>query len=196
MIQIRHGVFETNSSSTHSICIPKKTKRIVNEVYFGIGEYGWGYDSVDPASYLYTAILYIDCYNEHDYEMSERLKKLADILNTHDIAYKFEKPKYSRYPWEDEDEEGHLDACYVDHGYELSGFIDNLLGDEDMLLRYLSAGEVYTGNDNNDPDYSGCYIADPTMYEWGRDENGDWWEKESPNPYHDEEKYDYFFKGN
>ena len=41
MIQIRNGVFETNSSSTHSICIPKKTSIKRDSIYFGIGEYGW-----------------------------------------------------------------------------------------------------------------------------------------------------------
>lgn len=189
MIQIRQGVFETNSSSTHSICIPKKTDRIVNQIHFYIGEYGWENRSVDPASYLYTAILYIG----DDDEKTERLKKLTDILNANEIAYKFEKPVYEKYAWSDEP---FLDCGYVDHGYELRGFIDNLLDDDDMLLRYLSAGEVYTGNDNGDPDYSGCYVAEPTMYEWDQDKNGDWWEKESPNPYHDEEKYDYFLKGN
>lgn len=191
MIQIRRGVFETNSSSTHSICIPKKTKRIVNEVYFGIGEYGWAHGSADPVSYLYTAILNLNPYNED--EVEEKLEKLTNILDDHGIVYKFEKPKLKKDSWSGEP---YLDIGYIDHVGELCEFVEAVLNDEDMLLHYLSEGEVYTGSDNGDPDYSGCYIAYHTMYECGRDKNGDWYEKEYPNLYHDEEKYDYFFKGN
>lgn len=190
MIQIRQGVFETNSSSTHSICIPKKTNKIVNQIYFGIGSFGWEHGTADPADYLYTAILSMG----DEEGKAKRLKKLTDVLNAHDIAYKFEKPKYL-YEY-DSDEPYYLNDGYVDHAYALCGFVDNLLEDEEMLLRYLSAGEVYTGNDNDDPDYGGCYIAEESMWEYGRDKDGNWWEKEHPNPYHDEEKYDYFMKGN
>lgn len=188
MIQIRTGVFETNSSSTHSICIPKKTKITVNEIYFRLGEYGWENDKVDDAaSYLYTAIL--DGYS-YD-EAMEKIEKLTDILNKHDIAYKFEKPEW-RY-----DEYGdvmrlHYESGYVDHAYETRGFVEALLDDEDMLLRYLSEGIIYTGNDNQEDDPSGCNIANE--YVWTYDDN--WNGKEIPNPYHDEEKYDYFYKGN
>lgn len=184
MIQIRSNVFETNSSSTHSICIPKKTKTTMNYVDFGLGEFGWENSEADPASYLYTAIL---CGYDYD-EAMEKLDRLTDILNRHDIAYRFEKPKweFSRY-------DGHAylsyDSGYVDHAYETNELVETLLDDEDMLLRYLSEGAVYTGNDNQDADYSGCNIADAYMYDW---ETG----KESPNPYHDEKNFDYFYKGN
>lgn len=184
MIQVRQGVFETNSSSTHSICIPKKCDKIVNKVYFGLGCYGWENDSVDPASYLYTGIL--DAYNKDDAQ--ELVKKLTDIMVANDIEFSFEKPKYIYGSY---DGVPYLDygSGYVDHAYDLRPFIEYILDDEDMLLRYLSAGEVYTGNDNSDPDYSGCYIADEYMWDYDTDE-------QEPNPYHDKEKYDYFFKGN
>lgn len=177
MLQIRNGVFETNSSSTHSICIPKKTKTTINQVHFGIGEYGWCNESVDPASYLYTAILYLG-YDE----CKEKLLQLTEILNAHDIAYIFEKPQ-----WEEWNGRKYLEYGYVDHGYEALPIIEALLNDENMLIRYLSEGKVYTGNDNQEPDYCGCDIALEYMYDWDTD-------KESHNPYHDEEKYDYFYK--
>lgn len=179
MFQIRNGVFETNSSSTHSICIPKETKTTVNQVHFGIGEYGWVNESVDPASYLYTAILYLG-YDKCE----ERLLRLTDILNKHDIAYTFEEPQ-----WEEWNGRKYLENGYVDHGCEARQIVETLLNDEDMLIRYLSEGEVYTGSDNQDPDYSGCDIAFEYMYDYDTNE-------ETPNPYHDEEKYDYFYKGN
>ena len=53
--QIRSGVFETNSSSIHSIAIPRSCKA-VDSVSFSIGEFGWEWDEADAANYLYTAI--------------------------------------------------------------------------------------------------------------------------------------------
>lgn len=188
MIQIRQGVFETNSSSTHSICIPKKTKSTVNQVYFGIGEYGWENDTVhDTASYLYTAIL---CGYKYE-EAMKKLNKLTEILNRYDIAYTFEKPK-----WEISNYDGskYLGYGYLDHAWDTHELVEALLDDEDMLLRYLSAGVVYTGNDNQECHPSGCNVADEYM--WVYDNDDDWCGKEVPNPYHDEENFDYFYKGN
>lgn len=188
MIQIRNNVFETNSSSTHSICIPKKTKKIDNFVHFGLGEYGWANERVDDtASYLYTAIL---CGYKYDDAM-EKLNELTDILNRHNIAYKFEKPK-----WESHEYNGKkwlsIDSGYLDHAYEAREPVEALLSDEDILLRYLSEGFIYTGNDNQNSIPDGCDIADEYYYEY--DDN--WNEKCIPNPYHDEENFDYFYKGN
>lgn len=61
MIQIRNGVFETNSSSTHSICISKKPVDADGcHVDFHFGEFGWENDDADVADYLYTAIYELD----------------------------------------------------------------------------------------------------------------------------------------
>lgn len=185
MIQIRNNVFETNSSSTHSICIPKKTNSIVNQINFTIGEYGWENDTIyDTASYLYTAIL---CGYNYD-EAMEKIDKLTNILNRHNIAYKFEKPKwkYDRYngtkylSW---------DSGYLDHAYEARELVEALLDDENMLLRYLSNGVVYTSNDNQDLDYEHCDVSYPFICDWKTN-------KRTSNPYHDEDKFDYFYKGN
>jgi hypothetical protein len=57
-------------------------------------------------------------------------------------------------------------------------------------MRYLFGDStVYTGNDNQDHEPSGCNIADTEYYDWG---TGGW----MPNPYHDPVNYDYFYKGN
>lgn len=195
MIQVRQGIFETNSSSTHSIAIPKKCDTIVSQVYFGLDEYGWENRTVDDtASYLYTAIMC--AYNE-----TERIKKFArltTILNEHDIAYTFEKPQWETY------DSGYkeLKNGYIDHAYDTRELVETLLNDEDMLIRYLSAGVVYTGNDNQEPRYDGCNICDDYIedYDYEYDEKYKRWvvtnETYKPNPYHDEENYDYFYKGN
>lgn len=181
MIQVRSSVFETNSSSTHSICIPKKTNKTDTFIEFKIGEYGWENKKViDTPSYLYTSIL--DAYDEE--AIDDKLDKLKSIINEYSIGYSFEKPKRN-------DDWGYLENGYVDHAYETREFIDAILSDEDMLLRYLFDGVVYTGNDNTECVPDGCDICDPCM--WGY-EDGKWFEK--PNPYHDPENFDYFYKGN
>lgn len=180
MIQIRNNVFETNSSSTHSICIAKKPVDADGcHVDFYIGEFGWSYDEVDPGDYLYTSILMFD-------DWKELLGKLKDILDCHTISYTFERPIF--------DEDGWLENGCVDHGGETREFIEAVLNDEDMLMRLLFGNSVvYTGNDNESMEDK-CYSAEPTI--WVYDSWSDYDGKQIPNPNHDEEKYDYFFKGN
>ena len=180
MKQIRRNVFETNSSSTHSICISKAPVTVGKHVYFEIGEFGWGNDCVDISDYLYTAIL-------DQYDADELLEKLKDMLDKHSIEYEFEEPKYvtssdGKYKW--------LDHGYVDHSHDTRDFINAVLSDDDMLMRCLFGDScVYTGNDNQDDNPSGCNIADEKYYDWKKGEMVD-------NPYHDPKHYDYFYKGN
>ena len=67
MKTIRKCVFETNSSSTHSICLTTTDdtlpSKFPSELRFTIGEFGWEHaildNAYDKASYLYTFILAI-----------------------------------------------------------------------------------------------------------------------------------------
>lgn len=176
MLQVRNNVFETNSSSTHSICISKRKPKISSHIHFGFGEFGWQNDAVNPADYLYTAIM---SQNEHN----ELFKKLTDALDKNGVEYDFEEPLYDRYGW--------LDVGYIDHSEDLYEFINDILNDEDMLMRFLFNDDsvVYTGNDNQDADYSGCDIASKYIYDYNTGEG-----TKTLNPYHDEERFDYFYK--
>lgn len=180
MKQIRRNVFETNSSSTHSICISKAPVTPGEYISFNIGEYGWENSCVDIADYLYTAIL---CMNDSE----ELLETLKDMLDRNSIIYEFEEPKYfvdEEYKW--------LDNGYIDHAYDTREFIDAVLSDDDMLMRCLFGNScVYTGNDNQESEPAGCDIAEP--FTWGY-QDGNY--TEIPNPHHDPENYDYFYKGN
>ena len=70
MKKIRQGVFETNSSSTHSLSLRSsgdyENIYIMNEVSFG--EFGWGLDvlksSEDKLSYVLTFIGILECFDE------------------------------------------------------------------------------------------------------------------------------------
>lgn len=140
MIQIRSGVFETNSSSTHSIAIPRNSGT-PSRIHFYVGEFGWGFEEVDAADYFYTALYET---SETMVEFEEKLEKLKAILKSHNIEASFEDANCNeRNGWLSYD-------GYIDHGYELKSFVDELLNNEDKLLRFLGGGLVFTGNDNCD----------------------------------------------
>lgn len=147
---IRNGIFETNSSSVHSICISKKPVENVKgkKIAFYLGEYGWENSTVDTPDYLYTAIM---CQNNS----KELLDKLKSILDKYEIDYTFQpEDKASRW-WG------------IDHSGETIDFVNAVLEDEDLLLRCLFNDEsvVYTGNDNCRDDC--CYPhRDETKFDY------------------------------
>jgi len=136
--QIRKGVFETNSSSTHAICITKNDilDNKSNKVYFELGEFGWEFATLDTilekASYLYTSIIIRDSITELD-----TLKKL---LNDNSIEYELEDTSHDNY--------------YIDHQSQTDNFVEDVLSDASKLLRFLFSSEsfILTGNDNSEDD--------------------------------------------
>lgn len=185
MRQIRNNVFETNSSSIHSIAISKEpVAGFPNAIRFYLGKYGWEFDDVSPASYLYTAIMAIHDKKDRD----NKLNKLKSILDSRGIKYEFETPKFDDYGW--------LDNGFIDHSGELSTFIKTVLSDEGMLMRLLFGNScVFTGNDNSDAEEQ-AYIR-----RWEKEyRNYDWKTKTvtvGENPYYmGKDDYDWFYKGN
>lgn len=191
MIQVRSGVFETNSSSIHSIAIPRICNP-VNRVSFHTDEFGWGFDEVDAANYFYTAI-YETSYTED--ELNEKIERLKYILNEHGIDYSFNKPETHIY--HDNYEKQYylcLDDGYIDHGCELKEFVDELLSNGDKLVRFISGGLVFTGNDNSDSD--GFISRNEEFIE-----DYDWRSKtyiKSKNRYYMSncDDYEWYYKGN
>lgn len=189
MIQVRNGVFETNSSSTHSICIQKKpVDADYSYITFNTGGYGWGEREVSLSDYLYTAILCLDPDGKKGY-----LSKLKSILDSHCISYEFEWPEYDE-KWHD------YKDCYIDHYDETAPFVEAMLSDEDLLLRGLFGQDsvVYTGNDNEHWDED-CMCTVANEWYWYVDDDGDYKKKKVgnwDNPYYDPDNYDYFYKSN
>ena len=146
MIKIRKNCFETNSSSTHAICIPDTLRYNLSHVDFGIGEWGWGVDNPEPEDYLYTAIL--ELYGDKEEELQEKLTILKTMLNNNGISYSFAKPN-----WNDSGNWRWLENGGIDHGGELSELVEDLLNDESLLLKYLAGAQICTGNDNSDSGY-------------------------------------------
>ena len=137
MKKIRKNVFETNSSSTHSICIAKvQDYTIPTKLHLELGDFGWNEDTIstdyEKASYLYTAI--VNYFPHH-------LDNFLQLLDAKGIEITKEELKDDSW-----------NNGYVDHGGELSDFVKDVMTNEEKLLSYLFSGLsfILTGNDNSD----------------------------------------------
>ena len=138
MIQIRRNVFETNSSSTHSLAVPQdyNTYSIKKKkINFHLGSYGRPSKPVkaNPADYLYTAIMQDVCWfmwsdgfaeeardaiisssdmpdwRKYCPEVVNRLNKLKAILDEYHVKYEFEEPVWDvDFDWNDRKSYGFL----------------------------------------------------------------------------------------
>lgn len=151
-IKIRNSVFETNSSSVHAMIVSKEMPKIEpynNFIHFGLGEYGWEennyYDPDDKASYFYTAACSIRGYDVRD--------EIAALLKPYGIVCKFDDPMFETWT---SDYDGstctYLTNGSIDHDYECKEFVDTMMNDPEMLIKFLLNEDsfVQTGNDNSD----------------------------------------------
>lgn len=189
--QIRSSVFETNSSSTHSIAIPRSCEQ-VNSVSFYTDEFGWAFDEVDAADYFYTAMYETSSTEE---ELNEKIKRLKNILDEYGIDYDLSEPEtHIFHDSYDNKDYFCLDDGYVDHAEDLRGFVNELLDNGDKLVRFISGGLVFTGNDNSNP--NGFISRNEEFIE-----DYDWRTKtvtKYKNEYYmnDHEDYEWYYKGN
>ena len=148
--QIRISVFETNSSSTHSICIKKDVSDYPDHVHFGRGEFGWEPEAYNDmwtkAEYLHEAIL----DNVDSKVQYERIKsKIEEILSNKNITCTWD----DRLEWNTYKDGTEYECSfkgYIDHGRELNDWIEDLLNNFDLLYSFLFSDNswVITGNDN------------------------------------------------
>lgn len=148
--QIRHGVFETNSSSCHSLsirnsqtnydydCLRKFHLADDNTIHAGFGEFGWGYDDyTDPYNkleYALTMIVETECRNINNVEeffesegFTELNSLIKDRCNCDGITVTSEMDIRHYHPtkWDDKKgkyvEDYSITEFYVDH----YGYIDH-----------------------------------------------------------------------
>ncbi len=148
--QIRRGCFETNSSSTHAICITKEDYKKRDYIEFHIGHFGWEFnvhnDVYSRASYLITAIF------DGDKEYAdEKVQQLKDILDDNGIEYVIPTPDVESWEYDGKTEYYYDIDGYIDHSGETREFVEAVLSDSDKLMRYLFGDSmIVTGNDNGD----------------------------------------------
>ncbi len=163
--QIRRGIFETNSSSTHAICITQKDvdiRGLPTHITFTHGDFGWAFDihkdTRTKASYLYQAIC--DLYYKDNEAKDEKINTIASLLREYNIECEFEP---------DEDKE--YGDGYIDHVDETVDFVNTVLSDSDELIRYLFGDSfLVIGNDNWD-DYDD-YMSSHNFLEYEIYEKG------------------------
>lgn len=131
---IRHGFFETNSSSTHVIVIFRdKEYQKIDEIHAYLTEYGWGPEVLrkywDRADYFYTA-----CVQNERMDLWEKAKSV--LLKSGYVGKIFEY---------DEPSEG-----YIDHNTNSLFFIEKICeNDENILDYFLNKNSfVIVSNDN------------------------------------------------
>ena len=171
-VQVRKGVFETNSSSTHAISICEfdvNKHKIPETLVFKTGEYGWEcdsyYDTESKASYLWTAILSEYQYLDQEEDLIKIKGSLTKLLN--DAGVKnvyFEDYPYETSPW---NERSYIQSDgYIDHAGDLYGWANEMIEEPELLYGYLFNSEsvVLTGNDNDDYDVEYAKNAIYTRY--------------------------------
>ena len=170
-IQIRKSVFETNSSSVHTLTITKNSNNLKfpKKLIFDSGNYGWEHACLttpeEKASYLWEGIISVfpDYKNKNLTEYNKAIASITKILKSVGVeaVFKYNNPKYIKskfgdyYYYEFYDKEGNEDGGWVDHCDELITFLYDVCFDKTKLLNYLFSTESFikTGNDNEDEDY-------------------------------------------
>lgn len=155
MRQERCGVFETNSSSTHSICITKDRRdRLMypSKLVFRCRNFNWEHLCLstpeEKAAYLYASLLSLR--NKKDAENAKN--KIFNMLGEVGVECEFEQAKYFG---------GWCENAHVDHAGEDEhrDFVNKVLSNRGRLTRYLFSDHsfVLTGNDNEGHDV-GIYV--------------------------------------
>lgn len=148
--QTRQNVFETNSSSTHAICITKNNDYKKNDyIKFEIGEFGWEFDRYGSihakASYLITAIL----DRSKDYA-DEKIAQLKELLERNYIEYELPELSIKSYDWNGKNYYYYDIDGYIDHADGTEDFVNAVLSDDDSFMRYMFGDSyILTGNDNS-----------------------------------------------
>lgn len=165
--QIRRCVFETNSSSVHTLSIVKTSniKVFPEKVIFEPDDFGWENRSYTEtskkASYIWECIKSI--YDQEQEELLKAIEKIKNFLYTYNIQCEFPYANIKVETWTDRNGKVHSykvhvndtgipDSGYVDHAWDAKPFIDDILNDETKFINFLfdPCSFIITGNDNED----------------------------------------------
>lgn len=146
MIQQRCDVFETNSSSIHSICIGKTlNKHPETMLAFNYGCMGWGWEDVSIRDYIWTmccleAVTYINDKKNIDYnKLDEYSRRICLSLKNAgvDCQCSFNYPM--RNSW-----------FFIDHPEDIPFKLDDVIDDSNLfaLMCVSDSSFVELGNDN------------------------------------------------
>lgn len=163
MKTIRNCVFETNSSSCHTVTIGQNVANDMPDITIecrGIGEYGWEENRYDTPEqlldYAMVAFAYI-CSGEE--ELKERMREISECFARHGVTVDWceEESGADHIYWSDD---GHWTSCtegYIDHqsgpreNSESRYVADMVANDAEALYNFVFGGDSYvlTDNDNH-----------------------------------------------
>ena len=135
MIKIRKNVFETNSSSTHSVAVSSKDRGYSHEMpvdengtlYIQLGEYNWGPDILYTP---YDKLCYVMSYLSQNYPSVEEFAEDVDTGNINPIVEEID--------------------CYLKGNCGVSNIVikkvDNSWGDGLGYIDHQSSGCLYDEN--------------------------------------------------
>ena len=167
MIKIRKGVFETNSSSVHSIVIDVSQEPCVVDDVLTIagGEYGWGYNELcsleDRLNYLWQGIW--DCAGDksplgtHD-EWRQRIRKWLPNVSLEDVP--------EGGIGDDDDEYASWYFPGIDHGGELYVLLRQFMSNDKLLGDFLTNENSHVICSNDNSDSYGFYYPDVPYIEF------------------------------
>ena len=90
MIKIRENVFETNSSSTHSLVMPKKPVygpyHSYGTVWFRLSHFGWEWAIRSGSDYLFTYLYLAKTFNYVDSDLYySTLRRIMRVCKEHEV---------------------------------------------------------------------------------------------------------------
>ena len=153
MKKIRNNIFETNSSSTHAICFGDDINNLPKSIRFDLDYFGRSDGFADRYDYLFTAIC--DYYGVG---WEEKWNWVKDVLKKHGCEAINDVPKFAESGWS-------LDYWGVDHSNELEEFLSAIVGNEDLLLKYLTSDKTFIemSEDNGWETYENCTLPHKFM---------------------------------
>ena len=156
MRQIRYGVFETNSSSMHSIVVTKDDKPVehieqgygLNDIYLNSeGKYCvGGCDSkVDFERYPFEVLYspagrarYAIASYAYNVDIEDKVEEIESIIRS--VMPEFKGFEFDKYTYWDTDEE-EIHYGHVDH--QSSGLLQNFLSERNVSLRDFILNDKY-----------------------------------------------------
>ena len=96
---IRHSVFETNSSSCHSLALTKGDNGKLSKLYtdyqldengnlhFNVGEYAWGFDILSDFQSKFDYVMTYTIRKGSHYEFLDLMKSLHDVTQFNELYY-------------------------------------------------------------------------------------------------------------
>ena len=174
MIKIRRGMFETNSSSVHSIVIDVSGTAHVIEDAFEIhgDEYGWGFQTLetpqDRACYLWQALWCCSPYGQDKPDDLDQWKEKIAAWVPNATFVDVDEDERNNIERDDDD---FYFGWYpgIDHGGELQEMLYEFWEDDELLGAYLTGDNSHVVCSNDNEDSFGFYYpnCDYIEYEKG-----------------------------